>query len=592
MLIASGNQTEFWQIADNKQVGELSSPTRLHAATISPDGKWVAASVEDGTVRIWELGSGRIRHILRLSHQPGVASTTGKDSQKDQIMFSPDGQYLAVASEGGQVGVWNLTTNQLMVQTGNDGILQRAIAFSPNSQKFAATVRLVNGREAYYAVQIWNLVTGQMVDTLAHESKSIESIQFSPDGTLVATAGMDGTARLWAAEPGSEFPVLSISDQQMQGIAFRATNPGESIGLGQAMAAIKRSPEPEKVFDQIVAVSSEGRVQSWHLPLPGLAPRIIQEQSFGESARPTIATSAELNTIAFSSNAQLLAMADQTGKLTIQAVQPDGKLTQQSALELPPPGEQQESRSPAKITIRQFAFSPDNQTLLGVADNYRIYLWKVASGRLTGSLQGHSASVEQAQFSADGQKIVSASRDRTVRVWAVDSGKTLKTLSQTSPPSSAKFNPDGTLLVIASWDGTAKVVDAKTGAERVILTGHRGALLDASFSLNGQILVTASTDGTARLWDAQTGTEQAILRPPGATAAIQRAFFSPDQRYVATVSRTGKLYIWAASWEKLLELARDRTSRPLKPEECLRYLRLPPNACPQPATAAVEWGKP
>jgi len=117
----------------------------------------------------------------------------------------------------------------------------------------------------------------------------------------------------------------------------------------------------------------------------------------------------------------------------------------------------------------------------------------------------------------------------------------------------------------------------------VILAGHRGAVLDGSFSPDGQWLVTASADGTARLWDANTGVERATLRPVRATAAqevIKQVAFSPDGQQIATLGSTGIVHLWAANWEGLLELARDRSPRQLTSEECLRYLRLTPSACP------------
>jgi WD40 repeat protein len=212
-----------------------------------------------------------------------------------------------------------------------------------------------------------------------------------------------------------------------------------------------------------------------------------------------------------------------------------------------------------------------------------MYVWAIASGRLIQRLQGHEDTIEQAQFSADSQRVVSASRDRTARIWQVASGQLLSTFYHRDVISSAHFSPDGRLVAIASWDGTARILDAATGTSRVILAGHRGAVLDAEFSPDASTLVTASADGTVRLWNATTGTEQALLRPTesGATQEqIQRAFFSPDGRYVASLNKRGQLHLWAATWEELLSLARDRSLRQLKPEECLRYLRLSPNACP------------
>ncbi len=159
----------------------------------------------------------------------------------------------------------------------------------------------------------------------------------------------------------------------------------------------------------------------------------------------------------------------------------------------------------------------------------------------------------------------------------------MTTLNHRDVVSSARFSPDGRLVATASWDGTARIFDPKTGALRVIMAGHRGAVLDAEFNPDASTLVTASADGTVRLWDVKTGTEQSLLQSADAKSnqeQIQQAFFSPDGRYVASLSKSGQLQLWAATWEELLNIARDRSLRQLQPEECLRYLRLSPNSCP------------
>ena len=68
---------------------------------------------------------------------------------------------------------------------------------------------------------------------------------------------------------------------------------------------------------------------------------------------------------------------------------------------------------------------------------------------------------------------------------------------------SASFSPDGTRVVTASQDGTAKVWDAKTGTEALTLKGHTGWVGSASFSPDGTRIVTAGGDRTARVWDAR-----------------------------------------------------------------------------------------
>src|SRR5947208_4715 len=78
--------------------------------------------------------------------------------------------------------------------------------------------------------------------------------------------------------------------------------------------------------------------------------------------------------------------------------------------------------------------------------------------------------------------------------------------------SSALYSPDGTRIVTASSDRTARLWDATSGAEIAVLRGHEGYVWSAAFSPDRTRIVTASEDKTARLWDAASGAEVAVLR--------------------------------------------------------------------------------
>src|SRR6516164_448487 len=71
-----------------------------------------------------------------------------------------------------------------------------------------------------------------------------------------------------------------------------------------------------------------------------------------------------------------------------------------------------------------------------------------------------------------------------------------------SPVKSAAFSPDGSRIVTASRDNTARIWDAASANEIAVLRGHDNGVNSAAFSSDGSRIVTASDDKTTRIWDA------------------------------------------------------------------------------------------
>ena len=100
------------------------------------------------------------------------------------------------------------------------------------------------------------------------------------------------------------------------------------------------------------------------------------------------------------------------------------------------------------------------------------------------------------------------------------------------------FSPDGKTLLAYGKDGLG-LLDVQTGKQLVTFRGHSGAVRSALFSTDGRFVVTASEDQTARVWDAATGKEVLLLRHKG---SVQFAVMTPDGRRVATASDTVRIW--------------------------------------------------
>jgi WD40 repeat protein len=243
------------------------------------------------------------------------------------------------------------------------------------------------------------------------------------------------------------------------------------------------------------------------------------------------------------------------------------------------------------------SFSADGTRIVtGSVDN-TAKVWDVRTGAEVLTLDGHTGYVHAASFSTDGTRIVTGSLDNTAKVWDAKTGVELLTLkghreptltqplnaddtqglatndlqTETELPAAednelaqlldalaedktlagvqaTAFSPDGTQIVTGSEDETAKVWDARTGAELLTLNGHTGSVHAVSFSPDGRRIVTGSWDFTAKVWDARTGTE--LLTLNGHTATVCSASFSADGTRIVTGSenfgKSGQAKVWDA----------------------------------------------
>ena len=81
----------------------------------------------------------------------------------------------------------------------------------------------------------------------------------------------------------------------------------------------------------------------------------------------------------------------------------------------------------------------------------------------------------------------------------------------------------------------------------LLLVGHEGSVRSADFSPDGSRILTASDDNTARLWDSSSGQLLATLK--GHEATVWSAAFSPDGKRIVTASEDKTARLWVASPE-------------------------------------------
>ena len=108
------------------------------------------------------------------------------------------------------------------------------------------------------------------------------------------------------------------------------------------------------------------------------------------------------------------------------------------------------------------------------------------------------------------------------------------------------------------WDG-------ETAKEIAVLRGHDNAVVSAAFGRDGSRVVTASHDKTARIWDTATAKEIAVLR--GHDASVVSAVFSPDGTRIVTASRDTTARVWDSRLQNM-------SVKDLLVEACARLARI------------------
>ncbi|MFO0959262.1 MAG: protein kinase, partial [Isosphaeraceae bacterium] len=192
------------------------------------------------------------------------------------------------------------------------------------------------------------------------------------------------------------------------------------------------------------------------------------------------------------------------------------------------------------------------------------YLWSRVNARQT--LVGHAGEVTSVAFSPDGKRILTASYDGTAKVWDAATGQQILTLKgHTMWVISAAFSADGRRIVTGAGEygivgkptrSEAKVWDAATGRELLVLSVRQSPVWSVAFSPDGQRIVTCAADwgdaappaAEVKVWDAATGRE--ILAIPGLTGDVRCVAYSPDGQRIATGGDPAKSWD-AATGEEL-----------------------------------------
>ncbi|MFI0923795.1 trypsin-like peptidase domain-containing protein [Streptomyces sp. NPDC021012] len=528
----------------------------VSSVKFSPDGRTVASASSDGTVRLWDVATGKSRRVLN-GHSDTVSS----------VAFSPDGRTLATGGADHNARLWDTVTGEIRAILNGHTYNVTSVAFSPDGRTLATG-------STDHSARLWDTATGRTRAILNGHNDQVYSVAFSPDGHTLATGSWDNTVRLWDAATGTARTTLAGYQGPVYSVAFSpdghtlATGNANAVQLWNVPAGTLRatlSGHEDSVLS--VAFSPDGRTLAtgsadhsarlWDLAtgatlmaLVGHS-NIVYSVAFSPDGR-TLATGSRDKTVRLwdvGPGATRTVLAGHAGGVSAVAFSPDGRTLatgsgdRSARLWDLATGTPRATLTGHIADVQSVAFSPDGRTLATGSTDQTIRLWDVATGTARAKLTGHTNMVYSVAFSPDGRTLASGSADGTVRLWDVSTHTTRTTLfARSDRVYAVAFSPDGRTLAAGSADGMTRLWDVAARKVDKTLSGHSDQVLSVAFSPDGRTLATGSADQTARLWNVATGATRTTLI--GHSDAVYAVAFSPDGRTLATGSADWNVMMW------------------------------------------------
>jgi WD40 repeat protein len=461
---------------------------------LADDDAIIISASHDNHIKQWSIEQYEEIRVL----QSRVLS--GHTDSVLSARFSPNGETIVTASRDRTARLWKAENGvELRELSEGHSFLASSVAYFP-SGKLMATAAVDN------TLRIWDINSSTQKRVL-HNTGRAATFAISSDGKWIVTGGNKSVAQVWDAQK-SDTPLLVLKGHKSEVTAVAISADSQWIATGDA----------------------RGRVKLWNAKTGQL-----QFQMNNHSRKITGA----------------LFLADDNRLLTSSADNSIAQWDTKTGKEMP--------QRLLKHTdgVASMALRPvGRQIITGSFDGW-VRVFDIDTAAVLGSFKMDSA-VNAVAVSPDGQQAIALnSKDRKIAVWSLNESGDIKPqriIDRDAPLWSATFTPDGTgALIVGGSD--AMIVDIKSGKTGTSFTPH-GVVASANFSTDGKLVVTGSWDSSARIWDAATG---AVIRKlasvDGHEGFVLSACFSPDDdsKFVLTSGDSGNVIIWERATGKIVK---------------------------------------
>ncbi|MGB8699454.1 MAG: WD40 repeat domain-containing protein, partial [Thermosynechococcaceae cyanobacterium] len=409
----------------------------------------------------------------------------GSSDDADSIFWSKDDQLLMTSHEqNGTVRVLDPQGKRLAELPGNQ-VLVKKIIFSPDGNSLA--IGTENG-----TIRLWDWKNNLPPIELEGHQGDVTSLSFSPDGSQIVSVGdKDGIAlvqdlsgkQLQKTDPGvkvitagfrSDGQLLMVTVTQDYHTAYLWGASGEEL-LGKftppgGVNKVTIGPDGKN----LVLLSGSGQ---------GGSLNILWNWEQNKTSKLTEGNNIGKDNISsFSPDSQYLATSgSEVGTVSLRNLS-NGRV---------------ETLKTGKIPIVRLSFSPDSKHLLTTSSNNTMRLWDLQGEQLGLSLNKEfQGSFVSASFSSDDKKLVTVGKDSKVRLLDLSGNQLMEFQGQYDPENILSLSPNGEQIAIAREDGTVNLFDwsGKEIKRFKEFDSKKNFPRRLSFSPDGKQLVLVSSD--------------------------------------------------------------------------------------------------